>query len=95
MVAYMIVQRTAVLDPAGMEDYRSQVGALLSKYGAVARASGPCEVAEGDWMPERLVILEFPSMARIKEFYDGPDYAALKALRQGAARTNLVFIDGL
>jgi uncharacterized protein (DUF1330 family) len=68
---------------------------LLAKYGGVSRASGPCEVAEGDWTPDRLVILEFPSMAKLKEFYDSPDYQPLKEIRQRSSRTNLVFIEGL
>ena len=94
MPAYILVQRTAVLDPAGLEEYQRGVRPLLAQYGAVARAAGPCEVAEGDWTPERLVILEFASMAQLRAFYDSPEYQPLKELRQRVARTNLVFIDG-
>ena len=95
MAAYIIVQRTAVLDPDGMAEYVREGRAVIAQYGGRVVAAAPAEVAEGDWTPERLVIVEFPSMAQLKAFYDGPEYAPLKALRQRSARTNLVFVEGV
>ena len=50
---------------------------------------------EGQWDPERLVVLEFESIGRLREWYDSPEYASLKQLRQEAAATQLVVVEGL
>ena len=50
---------------------------------------------EGDWEPQRLVILEFESMERLREWYDSPEYAPLKQLRGEVADSQLVVVEGL
>ena len=50
---------------------------------------------EGDWEPHRLVILEFESMGRVREWYDSPEYAPLKQLRDEVAVTEFVVVEGL
>ncbi len=95
MAAYVIVD-IEVTDPAGFERYKNAVGANIAAFGGryLARA-GTTEVLEGDWMPRRLVILEFPSIARLKEWYNSPEYAPLLALRKASASSNLVVADGI
>jgi uncharacterized protein (DUF1330 family) len=39
--------------------------------------------------------LEFESIGRLREWYDWPEYAPLKQLRQEAAATQLVVVEGL
>ncbi len=50
---------------------------------------------EGEWEPQRLVILEFESMERLREFYDSAEYAPLKRLRGEVADSQLVVVEGL
>jgi uncharacterized protein (DUF1330 family) len=52
-------------------------------------------VLEGNWDPQRLVILEFESMERFHEWYDSPEYAPLKHLRGEATATEFVVVEGL
>ncbi len=52
-------------------------------------------VLEGDWTPTRLVVLEFPDMASLRAWYDSPEYAPLKVLRQAAAESRLIAVEGL
>jgi uncharacterized protein (DUF1330 family) len=56
---------------------------------------GAPELLEGEGEPRRQVLLEFPTMAQLRAFYDGPDYAPLKALRQRASLGRLVAIEGV
>ena len=67
------------------------VAAYGGKY-LVRGVSG--EVLEGLWQPKRLVVLEFESMERAKAWYDSPEYADLKKIRQNASIGNLIFADG-
>ena len=56
---------------------------------------GKVENLEGDWSPKRLVMVEFPSVERAKEWWDSPEYAEAKALRQATAKTQMIVVEGL
>ena len=94
MAAYVIGE-VDVMDPAAYEDYRKQVGAVVTKYGGrfIARG-GRVEALEGGWSPKRLVLLEFPSLEQALKWYRSPEYAPLIKLRQKASRGKLVAVEG-
>ena len=52
-------------------------------------------IAEGEYNPSRLVIIEFGSYQKAKDFWNSEDYAPLKSLRQSAAQTDMIFVDGI
>lgn len=95
MAAYVIAD-VEVLDSAGYEVYRQQVPATITAYGGryLARG-GATEVLEGGWSPKRCVILEFPSMAQLKAWWDSPEYRPLRAIRERTTRSNLLATEGL
>ena len=95
MPAFVIVE-IEVRDPEAYETYRSLVPASLDAYGGkfIARG-GSTENLEGDWTPERIVVLEFPSLERAKQWWDSPEYRDAKAIRMRAARTRMIAIDGV
>ena len=95
MAAYVIVD-IEVTDPAGIEAYRQRVPATIAAYGGrFLVRGGPHEVVEGSWHARRLVVLEFPSLAQARQWYDSEEYRELKPMRLGASRANLVFVDGV
>jgi uncharacterized protein (DUF1330 family) len=65
-----------------------------SLYGGrhIARG-GATEVKEGEWRPERLVLLEFPDLAAGRAWWDSPEYAPAKALRQSCADAQLAITE--
>ncbi len=84
-----------VTDPDTYAKYAAGVPATVAAFGGtylVRGASG--EVFEGSWAPKRLVVLEFESINRVKEWYNSREYADLKKLRQSASKGNLIFADG-
>jgi uncharacterized protein (DUF1330 family) len=95
MAAYFIVD-IDIRDGAGIEEYRKGVPATLAKYGGrFLVRGGTFEKLEGSWQPKRLVVLEFPSVEQAKRWYDSPEYRDLKVMRQKAAATNLVLVEGV
>jgi uncharacterized protein (DUF1330 family) len=50
---------------------------------------------EGGVPPNRLVILEFPDMARLEAFYRSPEYQPLLAICRRAARSSVYAIAGI
>jgi uncharacterized protein (DUF1330 family) len=95
MPAYVIVDVT-VTDQTAMEEYRKQVPGTLAKYGGrfIVRG-GAHQTMEGDWKPNRLVVLEFPSMEQAKRWYDSEEYREPKAMRLRAGTANLVMVEGV
>jgi len=95
MPAYVIAD-VDVHDSAGYEAYRQQVPAIIAQYGGryIARG-GATEVLEGSWSPKRCVLIEFASMARLKAWWDSPEYRPLRAIRERTARSNVVATQGM
>lgn len=81
MPAY-IVARAEVFDAEGMQKYRDQVPAAAAKFGGRFLVRGPSDVLEGDDDGRHTVVFEFPDMEKLKAFWNGPEYSALRALRQ-------------
>jgi uncharacterized protein (DUF1330 family) len=95
MPAYLIAE-TDILDPEQYEQYKAaSPGAIASGGGRFVVRGGELAVLEGDWNPTRLVILEFEDLEAAKAFYASPEYQAAIKLREGAARLNMVAVEGL
>lgn len=56
---------------------------------------GQIEVVEGTWEPDRIVVLKFPSMKQAKQWWESEQYSKAKAIRQRAAKTNMIFVEGI
>lgn len=95
MPAYLISQ-IDVHDKFGYEEYRKLVGASLAKYGGkfIARG-GRIDVLEGDWNPKRVVICEFESLERAREWYESPEYRPARDIRQKTSEAKIIVVDGM
>jgi uncharacterized protein (DUF1330 family) len=56
---------------------------------------GNHSVLEGEWKPNRVVIIEFPDMTALNAWYHSPEYQPLIALRQSASADVLIAIEGV
>ena len=94
MAGYLIAD-VEVTDPTGYEEYARLVPATVAHFGGkyLLRAAS-YEKLEGEWAPKRLVVIEFESAERAKEWYDSPEYAQAKLIRQKTAKSNLIIADG-
>ena len=95
MPAYVIVD-IEVTDPIGYEDYKRQASDTVFKYGGeyIVRG-GKTEVLEGNYQPNRIVILKFPSIDRAKEWLNCGEYREPRKLRHNTAKTNMIVVEGL
>ncbi len=94
MAAYLLANIT-VTDPARFAEYGRQVAPMIAAFGGTYRVRGGAVTAvEGDPGLRRVVIVEFPDMAKLRAFYDSPEYAPLIALRQSAATGDVAFVEG-
>jgi uncharacterized protein (DUF1330 family) len=91
-----IIANVRVTDPVQYEDYKKWSSAAMQAHGAeVCVRGGKVEVLEGDWLPDRLVILKFPSFEAAKAFDASPEYGKARAARQGAAIMRMIVVEGV
>ena len=95
MPAFLVVQ-IEVVNKEKYDSYKQMVPPSLLPYGGrfVVRG-GKLETLEGTWSPERFVIIEFPSVAQAKAWWNSPEYAQAKAIRQETARTQMILVEGV
>jgi uncharacterized protein (DUF1330 family) len=95
MSAYVIVE-VNVTDPDRFAEYRKLVPVTIEKYGGrfVVRG-GTVETKEGGWSPARMVVIEFPSMEKARNWYHSPEYAPALALRLKCATAKLILVEGV
>jgi uncharacterized protein (DUF1330 family) len=95
MPAYVIAN-VEVKDPARYEEYRKMVLPTIQAFGGrfLARG-GKIDSLEGPWHPNRIVIVEFPSVERARAWWSSPEYAPAKALRQQTSDGSLIVIEGV
>jgi uncharacterized protein (DUF1330 family) len=94
MSVYVIASLT-VKDAVRFKDYRRMLLPTVEKYGGRLVARGGPIVLEGEWPREKLIIGEFPSMELARAWFDSPEYAEPKALRQATADSELVIVQGV
>ncbi len=94
MPAYIMVE-VEIHNPDEYENYRKMVPPSLEKYqGKFIVRGGKMEMLEGEWNPQRIVVLEFPSMELAKAWWASEEYAPAKALRQRTANSKMIVIEG-
>ena len=98
MAAYLM----ADVLPEDVEAYRSS-GYLeaavrtAASHGGIYRArGGEATVLEGEWEPERMVIIEFPSMDELLAWYRSDEYQQWAPIRQRLApNSKIVALEGV
>jgi uncharacterized protein (DUF1330 family) len=93
--AYILANIT-VTNPAQYEEYRKFSTLAIQAHGAEpCIRGGAVTVLEGDWTPERVVLLKFPSREAAQAFYDSAEYTRARQAREGAAVMRMVLVDGV
>ena len=95
MAAY-VISEVDILDAAAMERYRTLAAASIAAHGGryLARG-GAAETVEGGPPPKSIIVVEFPSMARLRAWYASPEYAEALKERRIALDRRLMFVEGV
>jgi uncharacterized protein (DUF1330 family) len=94
MPAYIVVD-VSIHNAENYEDYKKLTPASIAAYGGkfIVRG-GKTETLEGNWQPERMVVIEFSTVERAKQWWASDEYAPAKALRQANAETKMILLEG-
>jgi len=94
MNAYLVLDLT-IHDMESFAEYVEKIPAVISNHGGKYAVQGQIPtVLEGDWKPERLVVIESPSRDNAKEFLADPEAQALFAIRQRSTTSRMLLVDG-
>ena len=94
MKAYLVLD-FSIRDLEGFRPYIAAIPAFIEKHAGryIVRGVEPT-VVEGDWTPERVVVLEFPARANAEAFLADPECQALFSIRHETTTSRLVLVDG-
>jgi uncharacterized protein (DUF1330 family) len=89
-----LVAHIRVHDKEGFEKFRQMAGPAIAEYGGkvLVREPNP-NVREGKNLGIALII-EFDSIDIARKFYESDKYQAAKAVRELAAETDLILVEG-
>jgi uncharacterized protein (DUF1330 family) len=96
-VSAYVISEVTIVDEALADRYRALAQESIAKFGGryVVRGAD-VDCVEGSWPSEqRVVIVEFPTMERAREWYRSPEYAEALAVRDGALTRRLLFVEGV
>jgi uncharacterized protein (DUF1330 family) len=95
MAAFVLLD-IEVTDPVVYEEYKALAAPIVVAHGGKYLArGGTVDVLEGDWPTGRFVILEFPTTALARAFWNSETYRPAKALRQACAKTKMILVEGV
>lgn len=94
MSAYIIVD-VKVNDPKTYQGYTKLVLATVEAYGGKFLVrGGNAQNLEGDWQPNRVVVLEFESVQKAKAWWNSDEYREPKALRHSSSEAQMIVVEG-
>lgn len=91
---YIVVEMT-IRDPQRFKEYTALSSPSVHAAGGRYIVAGTTpEVLEGEFAAHRMVIVEFETAARAREFYHSAAYQAAKQKRLGAADFRMLLLEG-
>jgi len=95
MSAY-VISEVEMRDAASFEAYRTVAAKTIAQYGGrYLVRGGAASTIEGGPPPKTIIIVEFPTMERLHEWYASPEYAEALDVRRTALDRRLIFVEGV
>ena len=96
MPSAYIIANVTVTNSEQYAEYRKLSTIAVQAYHAeFCVRGGAVDVLEGDWTPDRMVVLKFPSVEKAKAYYHSVEYTAAIQARQGASVMRMVVVEGV
>jgi uncharacterized protein (DUF1330 family) len=96
MMPGYVVLSVEVLDAERYQEYARMGGPTVAQYGGrYLVRGGQVDRRDGTWEPKRLVIIEFSSVDQAKRWWDSPEYAPARELREACAVSDVVIVEGV
>ncbi|MEO8266287.1 MAG: DUF1330 domain-containing protein [Ilumatobacteraceae bacterium] len=91
-----VVNQVVVHDAERYAGYAALGRDAVALYGGkVLAGGGRVETLEGEPIPPRVVLIEFPSYGAALAYYRSPEYQAAKSVRGDAATVRFALVEGV
>ncbi len=96
MPSAYVIANVNVHDTDAYETYKQLSSIAMKAHGAeVCVRGGAVEVLEGEWQPERLVVLKFADVEHARAFHASPEYLEARKAREGIATVRMIIVEGV
>jgi uncharacterized protein (DUF1330 family) len=91
-----MIDRLSVIDPEEFCAYQRLASTAVTGYGGryVLPDRIQIEALEGNWRPNRIVLIEFEDAAQARRWWDSAEYAEARSIHQEATISNIILVDG-
>jgi uncharacterized protein (DUF1330 family) len=91
-----LITEAEVTDPAALQNYPDKLAETLAPFNHhYVVPTSKIQSLEDDAPKSRVVIIAFASVEKAREWYDSPAYAAIRPIRQSAAKARIFIVEGL
>ncbi len=91
-----VIAEAEIKDPAALQDYGKKIAETLAPFNhRYIVSTSKIQALEGDPPKSRVVVIEFDSVQQARKWYDSPAYAAIRPIRQNAAKSRIFIVEGL
>tara|TARA_B100000686_G_C15847556_1_gene505646 strand:- start:148 stop:435 length:288 start_codon:yes stop_codon:yes gene_type:complete len=90
-----LIAHILVNDKEGFEKFKQMSGPVISEYGGKVLVRNPNpETREGE-NTGTAIVLEFDNIQSARKFYESKEYTEARKIRELAADTNLMLVEGI
>ncbi len=95
-MAAFVISEVQIVNESAAAEYRQLAEASIEAHGGryLVRGAAPV-VIEGEPSHRRIVVVEFPSMERVRQWYASPAYAEALKYHRAALERRLMFVEGV
>jgi uncharacterized protein (DUF1330 family) len=94
MSVYLIIEYTDITDEAAYFDYIKKAEPMVEKFsGEYIVRTNKVTPLSGDWKPERIVIIKFPSEDTMKKCFGSDEYRSLSSLRVQSTSSRAILVE--
>lgn len=93
MSVYLIIE-SQTKDAEKYQQYIEKVYPLIEKFGGCYHVRTSDVQPLGDWKPERMIVVEFPSREHVAQWLASDEYQAIAELREEGAIVRAVLAEG-
>jgi uncharacterized protein (DUF1330 family) len=91
-----VIAKIDVTDLATMQKYGEKVPETLAPFNhQYLVRSSKIQTLEGEPPKGGIVVIAFDSAEKAREWYDSPAYAAIRPIRQSAAKSRIFIVEGV
>jgi uncharacterized protein (DUF1330 family) len=96
MAAYVLIDRLVVTDPEALRAYHDLAPPTVMRHRGqyVLPHAIQIEALEGNWTPQRIVLIAFEDAERARQWWDSSEYAQARMIHHEATISNVILLDG-